>query len=361
MKQLIHLLIFFGALQAYFFSLLLTLKKTRKDYEGWLLCLIFCLGTMQLLHFSRWEGYLELYVPHLLRVRFLFPALIGPLFYLFCRAITGKEYSQKVVLFSFLPAAVNAILLLPYLIQNAEVKQTRQLMELFPANYYIVYGISRLSLLVFAILSWVSISKKKKSLEWLKKTSLTLMLHSIILIIVNVIDFFFFEIVSYYYINLANTGFIFILAFFTIRYGKIYQEPGIESPAKGHYEKSGLSNDSAITLLEKLDQLMTEKHYYRKQGITQREVAEKLDCSTNHLSQALNQIRQEKFTDYLNKYRVADVKNRIGNNEQKRFTLLAIAEQSGFGSKASFNTVFRKYTGQTPSQYLKLNGSNLQE
>ncbi len=354
MKALIHLLIFFGALQAYFFGLLLFFKKERQGYEWWLLSLLLCLGSMQLLHFLRWEGYLELYVPHLLRTRFLFPAIIGPLFYLFSLAIGNKTITRKTIAVCFLPAAINLILLVPYLMQPASVKQAMQLKELYPLNYYSIYGIARFSLLLFALLTYSSISRNEQTLEWLKKISFILIIHSFILIIINTIDFFFYEIISYYYINLINTMLVFFLGFFTIRYGKIYQEFSEHTTVKGNYEKSGLSYESAALLLNSLETLMTEKHFYRKQGITQREVAEAIGSSTNHLSQALNQIRKEKFTEYLNRYRVEDVKTRIENNEQERFTLLAIAEQSGFGSKASFNTVFRKHTGTTPSEYLRI-------
>ncbi|MGB3466319.1 MAG: hypothetical protein WBA74_13660, partial [Cyclobacteriaceae bacterium] len=257
MQALVHLLIFFGALQAYFFGFLLVSNRNRKPYEWWLLLLLMSLGTMQILHFLRWEGYLENYMPVFLRARFLFPALIGPAFYLFSRSIASKSITNKILIFSFLPAFINCILLSPYLFQPSEVKIHYALHMLYPVNYYLIYIIARLSLLTFSCLAFFTVVRNEQQLTWLKKMSAFLIIHSLILIIINLIDFVFYEIVSYYYINLINTLLIFLLGFFTIRYGRMYQGQENRRRQRDHYQKSGLSEATAGALLARLDQMMT--------------------------------------------------------------------------------------------------------
>jgi AraC-like DNA-binding protein len=58
------------------------------------------------------------------------------------------------------------------------------------------------------------------------------------------------------------------------------------------------------------------------------------------------------FYNLVNEYRIKEVKDRLKSDKYKRLTILAIAYDSGFNSKSSFNTIFKEKTGQTPSEYL---------
>ena len=53
----------------------------------------------------------------------------------------------------------------------------------------------------------------------------------------------------------------------------------------------------------------------------------------------------------MNEYRVEEVKKRMVDPAYKNLTILAIAYDSGFNSKSSFNTIFKELTGMTPSAY----------
>ena len=57
------------------------------------------------------------------------------------------------------------------------------------------------------------------------------------------------------------------------------------------------------------------------------------------------------FYKLVNEYRVEEVKKRMVNPEYKNLTILAIAYDSGFNAKSSFNTIFKESTGMTPSGY----------
>ena len=87
--------------------------------------------------------------------------------------------------------------------------------------------------------------------------------------------------------------------------------------------------------------------------LTLSQVAQNLGISNNHLSQVINENLGKNFYDFVNGYRVALVKEEIANPRKAHLTLLAIAYESGFSSKSSFNEVFKKFTGLTPSQYQK--------
>ena len=79
-------------------------------------------------------------------------------------------------------------------------------------------------------------------------------------------------------------------------------------------------------------------------------LAQLLEISPNQLSQIINQEAQVNFHDFVNNYRIEEFIERASIN--KNFSLLALALDSGFNSKSSFNTIFKKQKGLAPSQYL---------
>ena len=96
----------------------------------------------------------------------------------------------------------------------------------------------------------------------------------------------------------------------------------------------------------------TDKPYLNSE-LTLRELAGKLSMSTHNLSEILNTRLNQNFYDFINRYRVEEVKRRLAENESEKYNLIAIAFDSGFNSKSAFNTIFKKQTGTTPSQYRK--------
>jgi len=72
---------------------------------------------------------------------------------------------------------------------------------------------------------------------------------------------------------------------------------------------------------------------------------------THQLSRVINEHFGRNFFDFINGYRVAEVKRKILDPAYAHFSLLGIAFESGFNSKSAFNRVFKKITGQTPSQF----------
>jgi len=72
----------------------------------------------------------------------------------------------------------------------------------------------------------------------------------------------------------------------------------------------------------------------------------------NHLSQIINQYEEKNFYDFVNSYRVEEFITLAKKDIDKNFNLLGLAYEAGFNSKSSFNQVFKKITGKTPSEFL---------
>ena len=69
----------------------------------------------------------------------------------------------------------------------------------------------------------------------------------------------------------------------------------------------------------------------------------------------LNEKHGKNFFTFINEYRVKEVISRFEDPKNDNFTILAIAFDSGFNSKTTFNTIFKNLTGITPSEYREKN------
>ncbi len=160
-------------------------------------------------------------------------------------------------------------------------------------------------------------------------------------------------------LQLAYLVFIFVVGYYGFRQTivftnfEFYSHPRKSENKNASYERSGLAQEQAIQYHGQLLKLMKERKPYLDGEVTAQSLSKQLGISANHLSQVLNQEQKQNFFDFVNSYRVEEVKAKMKDSQFRNFTLLAIALESGFNSKTSFNTIFKKFTGQTPSQYYK--------
>ncbi len=79
-----------------------------------------------------------------------------------------------------------------------------------------------------------------------------------------------------------------------------------------------------------------------------------LELYPNQLSWLINENLGKNFSEFINHYRVETFKRISKDPKNSHITLLGLAYDSGFNSKTVFNTFFKKETGMTPNQFLKL-------
>jgi AraC-like DNA-binding protein len=117
------------------------------------------------------------------------------------------------------------------------------------------------------------------------------------------------------------------------------------------YVRSSLTSEKAEILRQKLDTFMLNEKSYLEDDLNLRELADRLEVFPHHLSQLLNEHYGQNFFDYINSFRIQEVKIILVDPSQKDETILAIAFSCGFKSKATFNSFFKKHTGQTPRHF----------
>lgn len=103
----------------------------------------------------------------------------------------------------------------------------------------------------------------------------------------------------------------------------------------------------------KIKTIITEQNLYQNPELTLTDLAQKLDTNAAVISKAINQGFGLNFNDFVNNFRIEAVKSSFQKGEHKKSTLLGIAFDCGFNSKATFNRAFKKNTGLSPKEFIE--------
>jgi len=123
------------------------------------------------------------------------------------------------------------------------------------------------------------------------------------------------------------------------------------APGGPRYERSGLGDREASALKAALLRLMDQDRPWQDSDLTLADLARRLSTTPHKLSEVLNSQLEQSFYDFVNGYRVRYVQRRIESEDARSLKILSLALDAGFASKSTFNDVFKKHTGQTPSDY----------
>ena len=100
-----------------------------------------------------------------------------------------------------------------------------------------------------------------------------------------------------------------------------------------------------------LKRVMEANLYYQDPETSLSSLAEKLGLHPHELSRVINTGLKKSFNDFINEYRVKDVVSKMKDPAYDNITLLGIAFEAGFNSKATFNRVFKQMTGKSPAEF----------
>lgn len=118
-------------------------------------------------------------------------------------------------------------------------------------------------------------------------------------------------------------------------------------------EVKSATDELAEDMFQQLNQQIVEQRWFLIPRLTLRLLSEHTGLGEKEISWAINSGGSTSFNDYINKLRLNEFTQRIKQQENSQLSILDVALDCGFNSKSSFNLVFKRELGMTPSQYLK--------
>lgn len=327
-------------------------------------------------------------------VPFVHTLFLGPLLYFYTRSIFDFEFRiRKKMYLHFLPGILYLLYTIVDSLTNLLITHHyRGTLERQDPDFDQWYTLlSMASILSYLYLSYRYYGKYKKyttittsfadqaSAKWLRNFLYAFALLCIMPIIKTILsNFEFFERMRYfgpwyYYLGFAIVTYYIAINAYTaglLPLYKVHFDPELllkyehVPKVKLDDEKENSSQPESTTAIdpiqvEKLQTLaitlaalMEAEKLFERSDLTLSEVAKKLGTNPVLLSRTVNQTFGLNFNDYINRFRTEAVIQRIALPEFKNQTLLAIAFDAGFNSKATFNRAFKKFTGKNPKEFL---------
>lgn len=360
-----------GAAQGFLLAFLLIRKKENKIANRLLAATMLFFGIDLILEALAVTEYIKNF-PFLIGLMQAFPYLYGPAIYLYVVFITtGTKKFNFSYLYHYAPFVLVQIYALFFFYFESTTHQLNWVYRTDPLSWHLllvnyitpIYGGFYILLAVHRAykfnkelknnfssidkhnLSWVNFLMIGAVLLWITAVSMTLLQ----LVYDDEIKP---ELVSY----LAISIFVYALAYKGLR------QPEVIIAEKNHdmrtnnldvkaYKKSGLGGEEANKYLKLLLKIMDEKKPYKNEKLSLSDLSNLVGISNHNLSEIINTKIESNFYDFINSYRVVEVKRLIEKDTNFTYNILAHGFEAGFSSKSAYYSAFKKFTGKTPAQY----------
>jgi AraC-like DNA-binding protein len=285
----------------------------------------------------------------------------GPLIYFYVKSLTNSAFRfRSIHLLHFIPVIAQAGLYWFLTFKDYEFRNWYWQQVHLPWTYRIEFNGTFLSLAIYIGLSfwllrsyqkWVNNNFSESSrirLDWLR-----LLLALFILLCVQWLV----EVIlrEAYEIYFGYNYSVLILGLLTL----ILAYSGLDQESLAHiiYHKSNEDAESKKIdidgeILSKIQDRMENSRDYLDPSLTLKEFSDLLKIPRRTISEHLNHGLHKSFHDFVNSYRVEEVKRKLLSDDREKFTIESIAYDSGFNSKATFNRIFKKFTGVSPSNFI---------
>ncbi|MBI5474443.1 MAG: helix-turn-helix transcriptional regulator [Ignavibacteriae bacterium] len=361
-QKIIEILLAGGASQGLFFGMLLATRKKRRSASNKILAILLVVLSASILH--------SLLAPSVFhspyKIRQPFILFIGPLLSFYIYEVTGVRKITWKGVFHFVPFVILIGFMLPvwtssaspyaeFLHQNGlTISKVIWTLIVLQFGFYWSSIVAVLHRLRTAVESEFS-NLEGKTLSWMKFFLHIFGMFLFLLVLTLVIAF---HTEHYALIDtivcLGLSG-----AIFALGYNGLFQEE-ILSIVPAEEGKPQPVPENRATLqpalqngesLRKLTSHLETSKPYLNETLTLTELATQLGMTRNQLSSLINSATGENFYAFISKYRVEEVKRLLADRKNTNFTILTLAHEAGFSSKSAFQSVFKKVTGLTPTEY----------
>lgn len=377
-----------GSVQAMFY-LVIFQSKPKKSLSDYILMLFtLLLGAIFFDQYLRNTNFYELH-PQYWGITYCFPILTAPLLYFYVVLITQPVQKFKpwfwlltIPFFVFLTYYLATYYFLPTDRKNEyfHLATTKPWAMIYAGEFFLIFSGP-----VYSVLGLFRLKRHIKNIEgnfsytaginlsWLKTILIAIVAVNVIEVLLNIFSdiypFFTYQ-TGDNIMHSLNVLLIFFIGYYGFKQALIYPSVSLNSDQKQKeqndeillpvnsetspkYLKSGLQKNDADVYYSSLIQLMDSEKLFLDSRLSIKTVADKLGMSVNYLSQVINQQSGKNFFKFINEYRVEEAKKLLLEESNQKYTILAIAYDCGFNSKSSFNTIFKQYTGKTPSDFIE--------
>jgi len=306
-------------------------------------------------------------LPFLIRLDSPFDYLIGPACYFYTLATFKPVFKFKAVHFlHVLPFLINLIEFFPFYLSSNSIKidyynnYYLQGNSLIMPFHYFTKGISAVLYFSLQMAIFLSVNFRKKQsstqkrfINWFYFFFLGQGFLISMLALDNITGQKIFG-DSYIFSKSMVAVFLYLTAFSLLFYpALLYGYTPVKEEKKNKYHYSSLTEQEKDSILTSLKNFLNNGNKpYLSPDLTIKDIAEKIGVSHTQLSQAINEKTSHTFNDYINQFRVEEVKNLLNCPTNKNLTIEAIAQKAGFSSKSQFYSAFKHQTGLTPKEFL---------
>jgi len=181
--------------------------------------------------------------------------------------------------------------------------------------------------------------------QWVLNLLLVLQIFSIFFMAITLVDLIFF---NYAFDSFYRTPLFLGLAIITYGLGLIGFSKRDSVIIKQKKVLTPKEDEELTKIVLQLNNLMKTQKVYTNPELTLRNLAEQLNIKSYLLTKCLNLKYGKSFNTYINEKRIEELKSLLEKPENKKITLLGLAFEVGFNSKASFNRSVKKITGKSP-------------
>ncbi len=310
--------------------------------------------------------------PHLIGFDSTFILATAPALYLsVSHYVSPSKRLKKIEFLHFLPTILFFPLIVMTFMQSTEEKlryiNDVNTLNLEPSDYWFTYLIW-LQICIYLILGFLKLKKHQQNINLFASNTTTIDLNwlkyfligTTFMLITWIFDSLYFERESYVFSALGYFIGTYFLGFYALRQEEIFPfETSENLDISEIIEKTNqipkqqrISENELMVLKDKLSLLMTSEKHYLDETLSLPKLAEKMQISVHNLSYLLNEGFGENFFQFVNKYRIEEAKSLLISPKYEQLSMVGIAFESGFSSKTTFNTTFKKITGISPSEFL---------
>jgi AraC-like DNA-binding protein len=332
-------LLLFGAMQGWLLSIWF-LRNQKKKIANLYFALFLIVVGLQLTFKVISKGWLWENAHFAYLISYDFPYLIGPLLYLYVRGRKENVFNWEDLL-HFIPFATS--LTVTFIALGSPVA-----LRLHPYSDAVLQFISLSAYCILSLRLGNSLLSNFIKIVWVCET--------IIIITLAVMVMYYGRFPDVRVMFLLLSVLLYWISYQAISRPDLFLESASlpmmsllrKSPKYAH---SSLKPEEATRIEEGIRQIMVKEKLFLDSELTIETLSAKLKTSRHHLSQVLNERLNKTYADFVADLRLEEAKSRLSNPANNRFTIAAIALDSGFNSVSSFNELFKKRYQTTPSKF----------